>query len=91
MSSRFVAQFLEKVEFDENKLASKFFPLTDSKNVVVDPKHQFGQPVVAGTNTKTTTLYNLFKAGESVDFIAGLYDLSVEQVKDAIRFYQMAA
>lgn len=87
----FIDSFLRKIEFDDNNLAAKFFPLADSKNVVVDPKHQFGQPVISGTNIKATTLYDLFEAGERVDFIARLYDLSISQVEDAIKFYQAAA
>ena len=90
VSFKFVEKFLEKVEFDDNNLAVRFFPLIDSRNVVVDPNHQFGQPVVQGTNIKTTTIYNLLLGGESEDFIARLYNLKHDQVKDAIRFSKAA-
>lgn len=83
----FIDKFLEKIEFDDTtNLASRLYPLENSKNVVVDPKHQFGQPVVNGTNIKTTTIYDLSLGGENDDFIARLYDLTKDQVKDAIRF-----
>jgi uncharacterized protein (DUF433 family) len=81
---------LDKIEFDDNNLAKRFFPLTGSKNVVVDPKHQFGQPVISGTNIKTQTLFSLHKGGESLEDISALYNISLAKVKDAIAFQEAA-
>ncbi|MGI8581783.1 MAG: DUF433 domain-containing protein [Chitinophagaceae bacterium] len=86
----FIKKFLDKVEFDENNLASRFFPLHDSKNVVVDPKHQFGQPVINGTNIKTQTIFNLYRGGESLENLSILYNISVDKVQDAITFQKAA-
>ncbi|MFM9984884.1 MAG: DUF433 domain-containing protein [Flavobacteriales bacterium] len=90
-SLKFVQDFLDKVEFDDNNLARRFYPLNNSKNVVVDPGHQFGQPIVAGTNIKTQAIFNLHKAGEPIDNICALYDISEEKAMDAIRFHKNAA
>jgi len=79
--------FLEKIQFDDNNLAIKFFPIGRDKNVVVDPPRQFGQPIVLGTNIKVETLYNLHKGGESDENICTLYNLSEDKVKDALSFY----
>ena len=89
-SLRFIEEFLEKVEFDDNNLARRFFPLPESRNVVVDPKQQFGQPVVTGTNIKTQTLYSLYSGGESLEDISALYNIPLEKVRDAIAFQQAA-
>lgn len=89
-SLRFIENFLEKIEFDDNNLAARFYPLANSKNVVVDPKHQFGQPIVAGTNIKTHTLYSLYKGGETLEDISSLYHISLEKVQDAIAFQKAA-
>lgn len=59
-SFKFIETFLEKIEFDDNNLATRFFPLQNSKNIVVDPRHQFGQPTISGTNIKTQTLFSLY-------------------------------
>jgi uncharacterized protein (DUF433 family) len=84
--------FLKKIEFGEDKLAKRFFPLGGkSKNVVIDPNHQFGQPTIAGTNLKTKTIYNLYKAGERSEDISDLYNISLKKVKDAIYFHKNAA
>jgi uncharacterized protein (DUF433 family) len=89
ISLSFVKPFLKKIEFS-NGIAARYFPLDNSKNVVVDPKHQFGQPTITGTNIKTQTLFNLYKGGESYENISILYDLSIEKVKDAICFQNAA-
>lgn len=86
----FIKTFLDKVEFDENNLATRFFPLHNSKNVVVDPRHQFGQPVISGTNIKTQTIFNLYRGGESIENLSILYNVSVNKVQDAISFQNAA-
>ena len=86
-----IDNFLDKIEFDENNFASKFFPLGKDRKVVVDPQHQFGQPTILGRNVKTQTIYSLHKGGETNDNISILYNLSIEQVEDAIIFHKKAA
>lgn len=87
----FIEPFLKKVEFGENNIAAKFYPLVNSKNVVVDPKHQFGQPTIMGTNIQTRTIYDLYEAGETKQNICILYDISVQQVNDTIQYYKRAS
>jgi uncharacterized protein (DUF433 family) len=89
-SLRLIEGFLKKIEFDANNLAVKFFPLAGSKNIVVDPKHQFGQPIVSGTNIKTQTLYGLYNGGESLEDISTLYNISLDKVQDAVAFQKAA-
>jgi uncharacterized protein (DUF433 family) len=83
----FVKPFLKQLEFGKNDIVNRFFPLYHTKNIVVDPLHQFGQPVVNGTNIQTKTIFNLHDAGESINNICILYDISEKQVHDAIRLH----
>lgn len=87
----YLADFLEKVEFGDNNVARRYFPLGKDKNVVVDPLHQFGQPIILGTNIKTQTIFSLHKGGETNENICILYDLPIEKVQDAISFHENAA
>ena len=87
----FVEPFLKQIEFGDDLLAKRFYPLHKSKNVVVDPQHQFGQPVINGTNLQTKTIYTLFEAGETKSNICILYDISVKQVNDAISYHKRNA
>ncbi len=90
----FIEPFLKQIEFGENRIARRFYPLVNfnkSKNVVVDPMHQFGQPVINGTNLQTKTVYDLHQAGESKENISKLYDITIAAVDDVLNYYQKRA
>jgi uncharacterized protein (DUF433 family) len=84
----FVEPFLQQIEFGENNLAKRLFPLKSSKNIVVDPDHQFGLPTISGTNIQTKTILNLYESGESKESIRILYGISDPQIIDALQFYK---
>lgn len=86
-----VEQFAKKIDFDVNHNAQKFFPQGRNSQVVVNPHHQFGQPVIDGTNINAETIYRMHRSGETVEFISHLYDLNPKSVTDAINFYKIAA
>jgi len=86
-----IEPFCQRIEFDKNKLAQRFFPLGKEHDVIIDPRRKFGQPVVGNTNILTETVYNLFRANEPVEVIANLYDLSIDQINDAIQFHRRNA
>jgi len=52
--------------------------------VVMDPARTFGQPAVR--NVRTEILAGDYKAGSSRDELADLYDLTLDQVDEALRF-----
>lgn len=87
----FVEPFMSKIEFGENNIAARFFPLDESKNVVVDPKHQFGQPVINGRNIRTEIIKKMYMGGETKENICILYDLDIRQVNDALSYYKISA
>ena len=89
--AQIIEPFLNKIQFNEKNLAEKFFPLAGSNRIVVDPKYQFGQPVIAGTRIKAEIINDFYKAGESITLICKLYKLSKEQVEDAITYYKQIA
>lgn len=80
--------FVQRIKYGKNNIAEQYFPLNKSTNIVIDPKHQFGQPVISGTNIKTATIYSLFSAGESQELISSLYNIPLIKVKDAISFHK---
>ena len=87
----FIKPFLGKIEFSNSNLAEKFYPLKGSKNIVVDPKYQFGQPVINGTRIKAELISDFYKAGESLELISKIYNLKKEQVEDAVNYYKQSA
>jgi len=87
----FIKLFFKKLDFDNELLATKLWPLGKGKAVVCDPQHKFGQPVIDGTNIQTEAVYKMFLAKEPISFIASLYELTEQKVKDAIGFHKSAA
>jgi len=84
LNLKFIKQFMSKLDFDKNNLAQRLYPMGKENSIIVDPKHQFGQPTVQGTNLFPETLYNLYKNKESKKLISLSYDISMKQVTDSI-------
>lgn len=81
----------EKLVFGANGLAERYFPSGNQSKIVVDPHHQFGQPVIDGTNVMAASIFSMYQSGEQVEQISRLYDLQIEWVNEAIRFYKQSA
>jgi uncharacterized protein (DUF433 family) len=88
--AQILKRFINKIHFNDDRIAKKFYPLGKERCVVVNPDNQFGQPVIDGTNILTETIYNLSRGGDSPEYIAKLYDISASQVSDAIEFAKAA-
>lgn len=83
--------FFKKLEFDQDMLASRFWPLGKESDVVCDPHRKFGQPVLDNTSIQSEAIYRMYLADEPIDFIASIYEISQKSVKDAIKFHKSAA
>lgn len=54
--------------------------------IAIDPEQKSGRPTVAGRGILVTTLADMVLAGDRVEDVADWYDLSVEQVQQAVDF-----
>lgn len=77
--------FLEDVEY-ENELTRRWWPLGKERMVVVDPDYGFGLPVVEGTGVRTEIIAERHRAGDSTDEISYDFDVTREQIDDALRW-----
>lgn len=59
-------------------------PLGPGRDVTIDPTRKFGQPVVRAV--PTAVLFEQYSAGDSIELIAEAYEISRDQVLDAIEF-----
>lgn len=82
-----IEKFCTKIEWDNAKMAERYYPLGKEHRIVVDPHHQFGQPVIEKTNLLAQTIYGLYQAGESKPFLSRLYAISAKEVDDAIALF----
>lgn len=87
----FIKEFFKNLDFNTDSLAIRLWPLGKEKSIVCDPHHQFGQPIIKGTNIQAETLYRMHLGDEPIDFIASLYDISSQNVLDAIDYHKRVA
>jgi len=89
--AQIIESFANKIEFSADLLAMRYWPKGKDKSVVVDPHHQFGQPVISGSNIVTDTIYSMYESGEKMETLSILYDITSKQVNDVIEFHRKAA
>jgi len=86
----FIKVFFKKLDFDANNLASKLWPLGKEKSILIDPSRKFGHPVMEMKNIYPETIYGHFKAGDPIEYISYVYELTEKEVRDAIEFIAAA-
>lgn len=75
--------FFTKLEWEDD-VARYLYPAGKQSPVRLDPAHNFGLPEIRGFRTEV--LFELFEAGDSIEMLAEGYDLSVDEVQEAVRF-----
>ncbi len=86
-----VEKYLERIDRDEQGLASRLFPITrddatNTRAVVIDPARRFGRPILANANIETSVIADRFFAGEVPESLAADFDISESDVHEAVRF-----
>lgn len=82
--------FFINLEFDNDNLASRFWPIGKEKSILIDPKRRFGHPVIDGKNIFPEIIYNHHKAGDPIAYIAHVYQISEEEVNHALEYCKAA-
>lgn len=80
--------FQSNVEHDASGSAVRVRPDKRTPNVVMDPARAFGQPAIR--NVRTEALAEDYRAGTRPAELAELYDLSIDQIDEAIQFELIA-
>lgn len=83
MMSSPVKRFVQEIHYADDK-ADLVIPTRYGGIITLDPLHQYGRPVVR--SVPTDVVAEQFRAGESTSSIADLFDLTTEQVEQALRF-----
>jgi uncharacterized protein (DUF433 family) len=78
--------FVDTVEFGEgaDPTVVRLRPREGSGLVVIDPLRQFGEPVVRSVPTEV--IAEQIRAGDRLDMVADLYELSRDEVEAAVRY-----
>ncbi len=86
---RLVQDFLKELEFFGNDII--WWPLGRKRQIVVDPKRNFGQPTVVRSGVPSQILARSVKANASRDLVAKWYEVQLEEIRDAVEFEESLA
>ena len=87
--SRIVEPFRKELEFSGSDIV--WWPLGKQRQIVVDPKRNFGQPTVARSGVPSEVLARSLKANASSDVVARWYEVQPEEIRDAVEFEEALA
>lgn len=89
--------YLERVEYDDDKLATLFYPLTrgpkatnSPKLIALNPKVSFGKPIIKSRGIRTSVVVDRIDAGEEPEHVAADFGLTMDEVDEAV-FFELAA
>jgi uncharacterized protein (DUF433 family) len=91
-----ISVYLKRIERDAKGLPVQLYPFTrdtqsdaapkaDPRVVVMNPSISFGRPVIAGTGIPVSSIYERYKAGDSVANLAQDFNLETGAIEEAIR------
>jgi uncharacterized protein (DUF433 family) len=88
-------EHLKRVEWDEWKFPIRLYPFVSAatpvpRTIAIDPKIAFGRPVVARAGVSTAAIAGRIDAREPAAEVAADYELTVEEVEQAV-LYERAA
>ncbi|MBL9199724.1 MAG: hypothetical protein JNL39_04415 [Opitutaceae bacterium] len=86
---RIVTPFLKELEFDHG--ITRWWPLGRERAVVVDPVRNLGQPTANLSGVPTRVLARSVVANGSIESVARWYEVTPEEVRDAVAFEQALA
>jgi uncharacterized protein (DUF433 family) len=87
--SRLVEPFRKELEFSGSDII--WWPLGKQRQIVVDPRRNFGQPTVARSGVPAETLARSVKANASQKIVARWYEVQPDEVRDAVEFARSLA
>lgn len=78
------------IDFDEDQ-AERWWPLGRRKQVVIDPKRSFGQPIVNEGGVPTVVLADAYRAERSIKRVVAWFDVGKAAVRDAVEYERKLA
>lgn len=87
MMQKIMEPFMERLCFDERGLARAYTPFERyGRKVVLDPKRQFGQPLVEATGYRADVLANAYKVEGTVESVMEEFNVGSEDVNIAVDY-----
>ena len=83
-----VEPFCKRIEFGDDSLAIKLYPLGREAAIQIDPARQSGRPVVGDTEVLSQSVFDFFLRGNSVSVVAERFNITEKEVEDVIVFHE---
>ncbi len=87
--SRIVEPFRKELEFSGSDIV--WWPLGRERQIIVDPRRNFGQPTAARSGVPSKVLARTAKANSSQELVARWYEVQTDEIRDAIEFEKSLA
>ena len=87
---------LQRVEWDEWQFPVRLYPYvgttqrTSERPIAIDPRVAFGRPIVRRVGISTAAIADRIDAGETVEALAADYDLSRDEIEQAVLYSRAA-
>lgn len=86
---------LQRVEWDEWKFPVRLYPYAgiasnSQRSIAIDPNIAFGRPIIPRAGVTALAITDRIDAGETIQDLAEDYDLSVEEIEQAVLYSRAA-
>ncbi len=88
---RIIRPFIKNVEFDRGKIPRRWWPRGKSRQVALDPRRSFGQPIIFHEGIPTQILARSARANGSIEEVARWFEIKSASVREAVDFEQELA
>lgn len=82
---RMIEQSFQDLDIEADEVA-RWRPYRGKDTIIVDPERSFGKPIANAYGVPTAALADAVEAEGSPERVAALYEVSVEAVRDAVKF-----
>jgi len=82
--ARIVEEFEEELEFSGSDII--WYPLGKARGIVIDPRRNFGQPIVTRSGVPARVLARSVKTNGSVQVVSHWFEVSEDEIRDAVEF-----
>ena len=80
------SETVDRIEYHDDELAARWFPVGKTVPIVVDPKLSAGLPVIKGRGVTVQAIHKRFMSGMAIDFIAKDFAMKSSLVEEALRY-----
>ena len=78
---------MKDLHFDTEGLVEQFTPYKKyGRQIILDPKRQFGQPLVGNTGYRADVLADAYEVEQSTDIVASTFNVDVKDIKTAVGY-----